>query len=192
MKKVVYIIPGFGHSPKMQIYKDVSKLFENKGFKVILVKIDWNYKSIFDWVEQFKKDYFKDDKSEKYLFGFSYGAVISFLVSIDKDINTTILCSLSPYFKEDLPNIFKSWKKNIGKKRVEDFKKLEMTKLAPSVKNRTYLMYGTSEGRFIERRAKDTYERLDCKKYLISVDGARHDIGNKKYQKEIKKVINSL
>jgi len=192
MKKVVYIIPGFKHSPQRKIYKEVGGLFKDKGFEVVFVKIEWKYKSVFDWTEQFIDDYYKDDNSRKYLFGFSYGALISFLVSTKKDIDTTILCSLSPYFKEDLQSLFKSWKRMIGKKRVDDFEKLEMFELAPLVKNKTYLLYGTKEGKFIEKRAKDTYEKLNCKKYLISVENAKHDIGNKKYLEEVKKVINNL
>ena len=192
MKKVVYIIPGFKHSPQQKIYKDVGRLFGKKNFQVVYVKIDWKYKSVSDWTEKFLTEYYKEDDSEKYLFGFSFGAIIAFLVSTKNDVDTTILCSLSPYFKEDLPNLFKSWKKFIGKKRLEDFNKLEIKKLAPLVKAKTYLLYGTKEGKFIEKTAKDTYQRLNGKKRLIPVEGAKHDIGNKKYLEELKKLINGL
>ena len=84
MKKVVYIIPGFKHSPKQKIYQDVGALFKNKGFEVVYVKIDWKFNSFPDWVNDFLQNYFKEDDSKKYLFGFSYGALISLLVSSKK------------------------------------------------------------------------------------------------------------
>lgn len=191
MKKVVYIIPGFKHSPKRKIYKDVGNLFKKKKFDVVYVTIDWKYKTISDWIEQFMKNYYGNN-SKKYLFGFSYGAVISLLVSIETTVETQILCSLSPYFKEDLPSLFKTWKKNIGKNRVREFEKLEMAKLAPLVKTRTFLLYGTKEGKFIKKRAKDTFEKLKTEKYLIPVDKAKHDIGNEHYLREIEKVVDRL
>lgn len=190
--RTVYIIPGYTHSPQIKIYKDVGKIFQENGFKVVYVKIDWKYKTISDWVDQFLNEYYKSDGSKKYLFGFSFGAVISILSSTKVKIDSQILCSLSPYFDIDLTKIYKSWKKQIGKNRIEDFEKLNMEKVARFVKAKTYLLYGTREGRFIKERAEDTYKKLNCYKKLILVNGAKHDIGNKEYLEAIKKVIEDL
>jgi hypothetical protein len=80
----------------------------------------------------------------------------------------------------------------IGAKRMEHFKKLKMSEIAPLVKSKTYLMYGTHEGRFIEKRARDTFEKLSCEKFLISVEGAKHDISNPEYLKQIQDIIDKL
>lgn len=192
MDKVVYIIPGFKHSPLEKKYRDIAKAFKQKEFAVVPVKINWKYTTVNSWVSQFLTQYDRNDKRKKYLFGFSYGALTSFVISTKVAIDTQILCSLSPYFQEDLASLFKSWRKYVGKKRIEGFKQLEMAKLAPLVRARTYLLYGTHEGRFIETRAKDTYERLKCKKLLIPVKDAKHDIANPEYLKQIQKVIREL
>jgi hypothetical protein len=191
-KPVVYIIPGFKHSPQRKEYQTIAEFFKAKNFDVVLVKIDWKYKTVSDWVEQFLTKYYKKENGKKYLFGFSYGAVISFVASTKVDVDTQILCSLSPYFQEDLEGLFKSWRKMIGARRTAHFRQLKMAELAPLVKAETFLLYGTHEGRFIEARAKDAYEKLYCKKSLISVYDAKHDIGNSEYVKQIQKVINSL
>ena len=191
-KPVIYIIPGFKHSPQRKEYQTIAEFFKTKNFDVILVKIDWKYKTVLQWVEQFLTKYYKNENKKKYFFGFSYGAVISFVASTKVDVDTQILCSLSPYFNEDLSGLFKSWRRMIGKRRIEHFKELRMADLAPLVKTETFLLYGTHEGKFIETRAKDTYEKLKCKKSLISVDGSKHDISNPEYVKQIEKVISSL
>ena len=166
-KPVVYIIPGFKHSPQKKEYQKIAGFFKEKGFDVELVKIDWKHKTVSDWVKQFLTKYYKNENRKKYFFGFSYGAVISLIASTKVDVEGQILCSLSPYFQEDLLGLFKSWKKMIGKRRVEVFNKLKIADLAPLVKAETFLLYGTHEGKFIELRAKDTYEKLNCKKSLI-------------------------
>lgn len=192
MGKVVYIIPGFKHSPLEKKYGDIAKVFKQKNFDVVLVKINWRHTAVDSWISQFLTQYDKNDKRRKYLFGFSYGALTSFIVSTKVDIDTQILCSLSPYFQEDLASLFKSWRKYVGKRRIEAFKQLEMAKLAPLIKATTYLLYGTHEGRYIETRVRDTYERLNCKKFLIPVKDAKHDIANPEYLKQIEKVIGEL
>ena len=192
MKRVVFVLPGFKHSPDRKIYKNVILAFESKGIKSIPVKINWEHRTISQINEDFLKEYNSVSAEEKYLFGFSFGAVIALITSTKVYPKAQILCSISPYFKEDLPFIFKSWKKMIGKKRMEDFKNLSISDFAPKVKTETYLLYGTKETKFIEKRAKDTFGKLRSKRHLVAVDSARHDIGNPRYLDEIKKVVSSL
>lgn len=191
-KPVVYIIPGFKGSSKEKEYQAVAELFRAKNFDTVLVKIDWKYKTVSSWVDQFLTNYYKNENRKTYFFGFSFGAVISLVASTKVNVDTQILCSLSPYFKEDLPSLFKSWRKWIGVKRTEHFRQLKMTELAPLVKVETYILYGTREGKFIEARAKDTYEKLKCKRFLISVEDSEHDIGNPEYLSQIKKVVDLI
>jgi len=192
MKRVVFVLPGFKHSPDRKIYKDIILAFEYKRIKAIPVKINWKNRTISQISEDFLKEYNSVSADEKYLFGFSFGAVVALIASIKIYPKAQILCSLSPYFKEDLPFIYKSWKKMIGKKRMEDFKNLSISDFAPKVKTETYLLYGAKEGKFIEKRAKDTFGELRSKKHLVAVDSAKHDIGNPRYLDEIKKVVSNL
>ena len=156
MKMIAFILPGFKHSPYRKIYKEVMKLFRARNIDTFPVNVDWKYKTISQNVQEFLRVYDKVNVDKKYVFGFSYGAVISFLASTKVKPTAQILCSLSPYFKEDLPSIFKSWKKGIGKRRLENFSKLTASKLCSQIKAETFLLYGKKEGRFIQNRAKDT------------------------------------
>lgn len=191
-RKVAYIIPGYKHSVERKIYQDVIDAFNSKSVETIPVNVKWKYHTISQNTKDFLKDV-SNVKADKIIyFGFSYGALISFLASIKAKPDIQILCSLSPYFNEDLPNLFKSWKRHIGKRRLEDFKTMNANFLSSLIKSETYLLYGTKEGKFIEGRAKNTFSNLSCKKYLIAVSGAKHDIGDKNYFKEIKKIIYKL
>lgn len=192
MKTVAFVIPGFKHTPDRKIYKDVICKFNKKGIKTIPVKITWKYKALSDWLKEFLTIYDKDKADNNIIFGFSYGTMIAFLASTKVKANTIILCSLSPYFYEDLPFLFKSWKKSVGKKRMKDFKTYKMSDIVSKVKTKIYILYGDHEGKFIEKRANDTFKKIKTDKQLIKVKDAKHDIGNPQYFKEIKKVIEKL
>ncbi|EKE21150.1 MAG: hypothetical protein ACD_7C00334G0004 [uncultured bacterium] len=192
MKKTVYIIPGFKHSTNRKIYKDIGNLFPKKDFNKVYVEINWTRTTIKDWSRQFLEEFYKKDNSKTFLFGFSYGALISFLLSSEIEIDTQILCSLSPYFKEDLPRIRKSWKASMGHRRVTEFNKFVMSDIANKIKAKTFLLYGENESEFVITRAKDTFAKLNCKKYLEEVKNSKHDISGPEYFKEIQKTINLL
>ena len=143
-------------------------------------------------MEEFLNIYEKNKADNNIFFGFSYGAMTAFLASLKVKADILILCSLSPYFQEDLPSLFKYWKKSVGKKRIKDFKTYKMSELVSKVRTQTFILYGEREGKFIEKRANDTFNKIKTDKQLIKVKGAKHDMGNKQYLEEIKKVIEKL
>lgn len=192
MRKVAFIIPGFGYSPKREEYQSIGTLFQQKGIEPIYVEVDWKYSIISDNVADFVK-LLKETKADyKYILGFSFGAVIAYLSATQEKVHTLILCSLSPYFSEDLTNIKDSWKKHTGKKRIEDFEKISNSKLAAKINSESYLLFGTKEGPEIETRAKNTYDSLKNKKHLISIDGVKHKLEDERYLKQVKQIISQL
>lgn len=192
MRSVVFIIPGFKDSPNKSEYIKVGKLFKEKDIKTIFIAIPWNRTTISENVDYFLKEFNKVKADKKYVLGFSFGAVIAFISSTRELFDGQILCSLSPYFQEDLPTLKKSWLDSIGIHRLNDFKHLNNKILSKKVKTNTVLLYGTRESKVMEKRAKDTFNNLSNNKGLISIEGVRHNIGDIKYQDEIQKVINSL
>src|SRR5262249_29558888 len=140
-------------------------------------------------VEYFRVQFHKYKASKTYLFGFSFGAVIALLASTQMPIDGQILCSLSPFFEEDLPDMKHSWKVLIGKRRREDFAQLNAARLAQQVTAPTILLYGSREDNSIESRAQQTYTQLKAKKQLYIVEGAKHDIGYPKYLEQIRMAI---
>ena len=184
------MIPGYHHSPDRKIYTDIIDCFEAKGIKTVPVKISWQYHTMTFWVEEFLK-VFESYKGDRNIFlGFSYGAMISFIASTKVKVDAQILCSLSPYFAEDLKSLPHRWKK--GKRRIADFETMNAEVLTPRINTDTYVLYGAKEGEQIHNRAHKTFELLRSSKQLIPVIDSKHDIGNPDYLTAIKKVIAQL
>lgn len=190
--KVAFIIPGFGESSKFKKYKDIAKTFEEKDINPIILNIPWKKKVMSDYVDFFLSEYFKIEAKEVYTLGFSFGAMISFITSTKVNINTQILCSLSPYFKEDLSVIRKWWLKGVGKHRVENFHQYSYKELSSKVKAQTFLFVGAKETKEILHTDKTIFSLLNCKKSLTLVENAKHDIGDKKYLESINEIIASI
>ncbi len=55
MKKIAYIISGSGESPDEKAYRQISNFFRKKGIKPIPIKINWKYKLMPDYIEQFRQ-----------------------------------------------------------------------------------------------------------------------------------------
>lgn len=99
-----------------------------------------------DYVKQFRKQLYHAKDEEVYLFGFSFGAMVAFIASAEINPKLQLLCSLSPYFKEDLPHLKKSWKNYFGKKRMADMKTFSFNEFSRKTQCRTILVAGTKEG----------------------------------------------
>lgn len=190
MKTVAFVIPGYHHSPDRKIYTDIIDSFEAKNIITFPVKISWQYHTMTFWVDEFLKVY-EDNKGDRnILMGFSYGAMISFIASTKIEVDAQILCSLSPYFAEDLESLTHRWKK--GKRRIAEFEKIFAKVLTPQITADTFILYGTKEKEQIEKRAQKTFELLTSPKHLIPIKESKHDIGNPDYLKAIRKAIAQL
>ncbi len=146
--KTIYFLPGYGENMDTKGYPRIIRIMESAGFKVIPIKINWKHKVMSDYVKQFEEQYGSTHNrgNEVYILGFSFGAMVAFIAAATfAEPHALFLCSLSPYFKEDLNHIEKSWKKDIGKKRVADFEKLSFNNLADQITCKTYLLAGTKE-----------------------------------------------
>lgn len=191
MKKVAFIIPGLFQTTKTKGYKQISSFFKSKNIKPILVDIDWKYKTLTDYIYQFKKIYEKNKANEIYLFGFSFGTLIAFSSANDIKSKALILCSLSPGFKEDLAYWKKSWKNIMGKNRWEDFKKYSFNEISRKIKTKTYILVGEKEAKQMLKRSNDANNKLKNSE-LIMVRGAKHDISRREYMDAVREVIYNL
>lgn len=197
MKKVVYIIPGYEESYlSKRSYKKVAGIFGARGIEPVQVEIDWFYKKPMrfkDHSEQFLKQ-FKESKSkgeEVYLFGFSFGAIIALLNQNKVKPKAVILCSLSPYFKEDQKDFKPSWLKWWRKNYTES--DYSFDKLAKNVKTKVYLLVGDCEDKegFCLKRAKDAKKKIKNSSLTI-IKNTKHNIYQKEYLAVIKKVVGKL
>ena len=102
-QKAVFIVPGFRQKPKNKAYKEIRKILKSEGYFPVLVNVPWKKSTISENTDYFLKIYKKIKARKKYVLGFSYGAMIAFIASTKVGASGLILCSLSPYFKEDTP-----------------------------------------------------------------------------------------
>jgi esterase/lipase len=194
MQKVVYIIPGFQENSDAEIYKKISKSFIRLGIKPIFIHINWKAKNrlMRDYLKQFIDIYKKINIEDNtvYLFGFSTGAWIAFMASLEIEPKKVFLCSLSPYFKEDMKLWTKAWINGIGYNRFNDFKNHKFNSLVKRFKSKAIIFVGKNEdpkGVMI-RRSNIAHESIKNSK-LVIIPNAEHNIRQKEYLKAVKKYI---
>ncbi len=190
MKKVVYIIPEYLGSLSNPAYKSILSVFKQVGIKPIPVELQWKRRIMTQYVSEFMDIYnaAKKEGDQTYLFGFSYGAYIAFLAAIKIKPKAVFLCSISPYFKEDLNDLYKSWIRMSGKARIIDHKKYVFDSLAKKFNSKAFIFVGDAEQWQLMRRAKIAHKLIKNSK-LIIIPKARHRIGQREYQNAIKNII---
>lgn len=184
--KIAYIIPGSGESPDEKAYRQISNFFRKKGIKPIPIKINWKYKLMPDYIEQFRQQ--AKIKNPDYILGFSFGAMIALISSDEIKPKKLILCSLSPWFKEDLPRLKKTWLKITGKRQTKILKEYSFKKISKRVNSKTILIYGSKEAKELERRVKDAHRKIKNSE-LIKIQNVKHKLADERYLKTISDVI---
>jgi dienelactone hydrolase len=190
--KTAYIIPGHLESPLRQRgYKKIGKLFEAKGIDPVYIEINWrkeNPSRFKTHLEDFFQQYRRKD-GEVYLLGFSYGAVIAFLAAKKVKPKALILCSISPYFKEDLTVLRPAWRKWWEENYIESDYSFDA--IASSINCQTYLLLGSKEPKEVFVRVY-VAEKLLQKSKVIQIQGAGHKIGQSEYIETLMELIGSL
>ncbi len=193
-KKVFFIIPGFRHQPKNKAYKEIAKMLKKEGHITIPVNIRWRQTTISQNCDYFLQKYKKVNSKNKYILGFSLGAMIAFIASTKVNVSGLILCSLSPYFKEDLSKINKNVLSSLKIQQYQDFSKLHCATLAKRIKAKQILMlYGTKEEKSLKKRVRLAFNQISSgHKYLIPIEKTEHDIGNRRYLHKIYQIAKEL
>ena len=193
MKKIAYILPGYGESHLRQAgYRKVAKMFEVAGIEPVHVDIDWNYAKpakFSEFAKQFLKIYKKPKNTEVYILGFSYGATTAFITEAKTKPKALILCSLSPYFVEDQPKLLPKWLTFWRKSFVES--DYSFNQLAKLITTETFLVVGGAEPSQCLARARDAKRKI-YSSHLSVAKNALHKIGQKEYLTTLQKVINEL
>ena len=188
MKKRLYIIPGFNETTREKAYLQIKKIATRKGYDVFPINISWKYKTGSDWLEEARGKILKDNNKEidSSILGFSFGALIAIELSKEFQFNNMYICSLSPYYSEDLKFIPKSATSWLGKRRINDFKKKTFN---PNNSTKATFMVGDSEWDFAKDKIKERYNKWGGPKSLKIIKGSDHYIGNSAYLKQIEKEI---
>ncbi len=183
MVKTILFIPGFQEDLTTRDYAAVLTAIKGAGFKVQFVPITWKGRSISGWVTEFMQVYAKYDPSTTILAGFSFGAVIALIAASKRVPSELWLCSLSPYFAEDIPDVPVEWSEELGVRIIKGFEKVTFASLAPRVTCKTLLLVGESEGQewpILLRRSNEAH-RLLADSLLTVIPGVHHDVANLRY-----------
>ena len=187
MKKI-FIIPGFKQKATDKQFVWLRKFLVKKGFEVSLVSIEWDHHTMSDYVLEFENFYHKNKASENYILGFSFGAMIAFITANNLKPNKIYLCSLSPYFKEDISKVAPGALRYIGKNRVADSLTRSGKKIAKELTVPGVVFYGEKEARLypqLKIRCEET-AKLTRNIELVIVKDSPHDISNPEYVRQIK------
>lgn len=190
MAKKVFIIPGYTELPSTKGYKEIAAIFRKKGYDVTVVNITWKRRTMKDYVDQFVKIAEKE-KGEFSVLGFSFGAMVAAISAPELKPKKLFLCSLSPYFKEDMKYVLDAWEKSLGKKRFDVFRTLSFSEIAKGIHCPTYIFVGEAEVKKYKSlgvRAKDAAKKIRGAT-LTYVPNGKHDISQEEYQKAVKSVI---
>lgn len=182
-KKTVFIIPGFKQKPTQKAYKKLIQILQKEGYYTVSVTLPWKQRTISENTTLFLRQYNKLQRKKKYILGFSFGAMIAFLAATKVRTAGLILCSLSPYFKEDVAKERKSDLSSLMQHRYRDFSRLHGKTLAKQIKTKQILMlYGVKEAESLIKRVKKTFKQISSKrKFLIPILEVEHNIGDKRY-----------
>jgi alpha-beta hydrolase superfamily lysophospholipase len=189
-KKTIFIIPGYRQNPINKAYREISIILKKNGYHPILITIPWKNTTISQNADYFIRQYKKVYREKKYIMGFSFGAMIALLASTKVKASGLILCSLSPFFKEDLV-LKKGIKKlSINQQLYQDLIKLQCSILAKKIKtNNVLLLYGSRETKSLINRTTQTYNQINkTNKRLIKIKNTSHDLGDKKYLNKISQI----
>jgi esterase/lipase len=193
-KKTIFIVPGYRQVPTQKAYQSLSEILRDEGYEPILVTIPWKKTTISENTEYFIKTYNKIKTKKKYILGFSFGAMIAFLAATKISVDGLILCSLSPYFQEDLPKKKTFFRSPIQADRYNDFSQLHFTTLAKQLKTKKiHLLYGSKEAKSLIKRVTTAFEQINLEeKYMEAVKSVDHNIGDKRYLHTIHQVAKQL
>jgi len=199
MKKA-FLISGF----KMNIasnddmYADLRAAIASTGYEVVPVPLIWNRITVPQYCPKFIEFYNQHKGEHNMVIGNSYGAMVAFLTAATLEPDLVVVCSLSPYFKEDLNKTTEEYRiKRFGKRRSDAQRYLSATETAKEINAKNIpvvLMYGEQEKTVyphLVKRVKETAAELEKYK-LIEVADAPHSFRSPLYIAAIRQALLQL
>jgi esterase/lipase len=193
-KATFFIIPGFKQQVTDKCYAWLVKYLKKQDFNVVGVPINWDHRTMKDYVDQLITTYSKKKTETNYVLGFSYGAVTTFMTANELNPKKVFLCSLSPDFYEDRKSFTPQMIQYIGKRRFTELQTRKAVDVAKKLTVPSVIFCGEKEAEQYPQllhRCKET-STLAKNSKLIMVSGSPHDISNNEYQKCIIQEIEKL
>ncbi len=194
MKKTVFIIPGFRHGPGTKAYKEIAVILREEGYFPVLSGISWKKRTVSENAILFLKEFTRMKRKKKYILGFSFGAMVALLASTKVRSSGLILCSLSPFFREDIAKVQTNLMSAVMAERYQDFAQLQSAVLAKRIKTKqVHMLYGTREAKSLKKRVNNTFDRIiSSRKHLTRIKKTEHEIGSTRYLQTIQQIARVL
>jgi pimeloyl-ACP methyl ester carboxylesterase len=193
--KTAIVIPGFKQQVRAgkgsRVYQPLLRDLRAADYTVIAATVTWDHHTITDWVREVEQQIAGVDTNQALLIGFSYGAMTASVLATRHHFGRVFLCSLSPYFAEDISRAKKSWLTMAGKRRIEAFKRLRFSDIVKVYRAaETVVFAGTFEmarrkAPVLKERGLAAGARLPGARF-VAVPGAGHDISHPNYAAAIK------
>ncbi len=164
MKPTLLIIPGFGETTDEAPYKELSSKFK-EDYLIVPHTPRWNNYTATTWLENLSEFIKTIDVSKTTVVSFSMGAYITLLVSETYNFKKVILCSLAPFFKEQLHLLPKTAERVLGVKRMKDF---ETYSIPNSLQCPAVFLFGSDDWPVGIEEAKKLAHTYKAKFELIS------------------------
>lgn len=111
IKNKVYIIPGLGENCDLIRYKYLANLLLQKKYEVVLVNPNW-YKPLTQLTFPVE--------SEAIIIGFSFGAILAYLIAKKMDYKKAFLCSISPIHDFSYNELVEDYSHHMKKENAEE------------------------------------------------------------------------
>lgn len=179
----IYLIPWYKHTIETSWYRELIVKFEEQWYEVEFIEISWKYKVMSNYITQADEQI--KGTEDSLILGFSFWAMISLKIAEKYTFQKVILCSLSPYFSEDLALLPLRYKLNLWIRRWIDFgRNYSENNIQNAQWNQYTMIYGWVETQRLQARCWKMIEKLNIDKIWI-VDEVGHDIADETYQKMI-------
>ncbi len=182
--KTVLFVPGFMEDYASRDYETLLADIESKGYRAQFVSIAWRRTVIDDWVGELHEVYGTHNPKHTVLAGFSFGALVALLAASQRQPAALWLCSLSPFFAEDMPDLKVAWMHDIGERRAARFRKLSFSAIVPKVGCPILLAGGANEVPPVAKRRNQAAEAWPHAVSCVAPDCA-HDVTNPHYRQTL-------
>lgn len=186
---IAYIIPGFDEHIDAAGYQEIADLFIRHRIPADIIRIGWKNRTVSSYIKNVLK--IISPARFTYVLGFSMGAMVAAIAASQIKIDQLFLCSLSPYFKDDLSHLTQEDQRTLGKRRVSDFKKYSFPAIAQRIRCSTTIFEGSGELSVLRKRCEIASHEIQNAK-LIQISNAGHSISNPHYRDAIASAIQQL
>jgi hypothetical protein len=187
------IIPGMNQTCSDPGYDSIAAFYKYNGITPIYVNINWKVVGIKNLtaaaiqIHDMLKDSFPE--SQCYLFGFSFGAVISLKLAQLMRVEQVLLCSMSPMFAEDKIHQIFPLGQILG--MITDYSKNGLSYSA-SKGTCVIFLYGDHDSYAINKAIiQNRKDFFTCNETSI-VPNARHDISDRSYLMAIQRIVQRI